>query len=277
MKYINSEIELPATLGNTGRRFLANLVRFAHEVKACFSVPSETSETNTASFFGFSRDSHPADAGIPLGIRIANKSVTKNDMQTSPDENPISANDSATAPARPIRVWLVDDSDDFRELVGDLLSKEDGIECTRQFSSATAALSTLASKNGPDVLLLDIHMGEQNGLDAIRPIKTLARSTQVLMLTTFFDSDSYTRAMDEGASGFLLKHRDWPKLVEQIRHPQPARQPRAKKRVQRANATDAPSLPHKVVATQARPNWFRRLGLQNLIERRKTGPGSDKN
>ena len=91
-----------------------------------------------------------------------------------------------TAPA-PIKVWLVDDDDSYRTLLAEFLVTQQGIDCPRHFDSPDAALSALASKTGPDVLLLDIQMRDRNGLDAIRPIKSLARSTRVLMLTTFYD------------------------------------------------------------------------------------------
>ena len=76
----------------------------------------------------------------------------------------------------PIRLWLVDDNDRLRNTVAELLTRIQGIECARSFSSATALLSALASKAGPDVILLDIQMGNENGLDAVRPIKSLSRS-----------------------------------------------------------------------------------------------------
>src|SRR5258706_4275265 len=74
-----------------------------------------------------------------------------------------------------VRVWLVDDNDQLRTLVAEMLGRENGIECARHFSSPDALLSELASKPGPDVILLDVQMGDRNGLDAVRPIKSLTR------------------------------------------------------------------------------------------------------
>src|ERR1035437_4799889 len=119
--------------------------------------------------------------------------------------------------AGPIKVWLVDDDDGYRTLLAKLLDTQEGIHCPRQFDSPDAALSALASKTGPDVLLLDIHMRDRNGLDAIRPIKSLAPSPRALMLTTFYDGGSHSRAIEEGASGFLLKSCEVHRLAEHIR------------------------------------------------------------
>jgi len=121
------------------------------------------------------------------------------------------------AQVSPIRLWLVDDNDRMRATLAELLGRCDGIECTAAFSSPNALLSALASKIGPDVILLDIQMGDQNGLDAIRPIKSLSRSTRVLMLTTFFDDHAHSRAMADGASGFLLKRYPVEEILNSIR------------------------------------------------------------
>jgi DNA-binding NarL/FixJ family response regulator len=102
------------------------------------------------------------------------------------------------------RVWLVDDNDNFRLLLGNLLDGE-GFECEREFSNPDEALAALARETPPDIILLDIQMGAYNGLDAIRAFKSAARETHVLMLTTFAPPEARERAFREGASDFLLK------------------------------------------------------------------------
>ena len=119
----------------------------------------------------------------------------------------------------PIRLWLVDDNDRLRNTVTELLTRIQGIECARSFSSATALLSALASKAGPDVILLDIQMGNENGLDAVRPIKSLSRNTRVFMFTTMTDEHARLRARENGASGFLLKRFPIEEIVATIRKP----------------------------------------------------------
>jgi DNA-binding NarL/FixJ family response regulator len=105
----------------------------------------------------------------------------------------------------PIRIWLVDDNSCLRELLANLLNGEGGFECERQFSSPTPLLKALSREAGPDVILLDIQMGAENGLDAIRPIKALAPNTHVLMLTTFGPPETRQQAFRDGASDFLMK------------------------------------------------------------------------
>jgi DNA-binding NarL/FixJ family response regulator len=116
-----------------------------------------------------------------------------------------------------VKVWLVDDNDEIRRMLGELLNMQGGIECLRHFSSPDALLSELASKPGPDVILLDVQMGERNGLDAVRPIKSLTRSTRVLMFTACYNRDWRERALSDGASDYLLKSSPMEKVAARIR------------------------------------------------------------
>lgn len=117
----------------------------------------------------------------------------------------------------PIRIWMVDDNSQLRGLLANILNAEPGLQCERQFPSPTAVLKALALDDPPDVILLDIEMGEENGLDAIRPIKAIARNTHVLMLTTFAGPLSRERAFRAGASDFMFKSWPLPEIVMHIR------------------------------------------------------------
>jgi DNA-binding NarL/FixJ family response regulator len=135
-----------------------------------------------------------------------------------------------------VRVWLVDDNDQLRMLIADVLGRQGGIECVRHFSSPDALLSELASKPGPDVILLDVQMGERNGLDAVRPIKSLTRSTRVLMFTTCFNHEWRQRALEDGASDYLLKSDAMVNVAARIRCPanDPVPSPYARRRSNRS-------------------------------------------
>ena len=122
------------------------------------------------------------------------------------------------SPTATISVWLVDDNKGVRSALKDVLSRCGGLRCTAEFHSPNAVLSALASRPGPDAILLDIQMGEANGLDAIRPIKALARHTQVVMFTTCFDPESKQRALTNGASDFLLKNTPFEKIAASLEH-----------------------------------------------------------
>jgi DNA-binding NarL/FixJ family response regulator len=103
--------------------------------------------------------------------------------------------------------------------VGELLAREAGLEIEHHFSGPDELLRTLATNPPPDVILLDIQMGERNGLDAVRPIKSLAPRTRVLMFTTFFNPEWQERALFEGASDYLLKTDGIQNVAARIRSP----------------------------------------------------------
>lgn len=117
-----------------------------------------------------------------------------------------------------VRVWVVDDNEDIRQLVSEALSLEKGIRCERLFASPDALLSELASKPGPDVILLDVQMGERNGLDAVRPIKSLTRTTHVMMFTASRNPSWREQALQDGASDYLLKTEPLNRVAERIRY-----------------------------------------------------------
>lgn len=126
-----------------------------------------------------------------------------------------------------LQVWLVDDSENFRTLLGALLEDEGGIECARQFPTAETALEALKHETAPDVILLDVRMPGMGGVAAVAPIKQLAPATQVLMLTTFFDGQVKKQALQDGAADLLLKSLSVEQIVERVRlvHRHPERFP----------------------------------------------------
>ena len=111
---------------------------------------------------------------------------------------------------------MVDDDDLFRELLASLLLKMAKVRCARGFSSGELLLSALARETPPEMVLLDVHLRDRNGLDFIKPIRALAPNTRVLMLTTFFDPDYAARAREAGASGFLLKSAGFDEIVARV-------------------------------------------------------------
>jgi len=117
---------------------------------------------------------------------------------------------------RVLRVWVVDDNAALREPFAQLLTKQPSLRCRRQFGSAQAVLAALAEERPPDVILLHIYLAGQSGLPAIKPIKKLAPSVKVLMLTMFSNSYDETEALRAGASGFVLMSHELGDIVKLI-------------------------------------------------------------
>ena len=89
----------------------------------------------------------------------------------------------AASAARTISVWLIEDNHTFRRTVARVLGAVDGLECTQHFSNAEDALDAMLGGAVPDVVLLDVELPGQNGIEAIRQIKSISPSTRVVMLT----------------------------------------------------------------------------------------------
>ena len=153
-----------------------------------------------------------------------------------------------------VSVWLVDDNTQLRMLVGDLLALETDIDVVRHFSGPDELLSTLATKPGPDVILLDIQMGRRNGLDAVRPVKLLSPGTRVLMFTTCFNPAWRERALLEGASDYLLKTDGITKVAERIRSPADDKSPKP------CSSRRQPPSPNPLPANCS-SLWRRALGI----------------
>lgn len=134
----------------------------------------------------------------------------------NPDHNmTVPSGSSAPGSERP-RVWLVDDNLAFRSVLAELLADVSGFDCSREFSSTAAVLAALAREAPPEVILLDNQMPGGDGVDAVRPIKLLASSTRVLMLTTCFDSLLRHRVLRDGAADFLQKSYSVEQIAERI-------------------------------------------------------------
>lgn len=163
------------------------------------------------------------------------------------------------APTTPITIWLVDDNRRLRATLKEILDTIPGLRCTGSFHSPNAVLSVLASKPGPDVILLDIQMNEACGLDAIPAIKTLARDTQVLMLTTCSDPELELLAHRNGASDFLLKRFPLEQITAAIRRAKLQPAPHRKRSAPPSRAKPAPQPARPAERTKSSRSWIRRL------------------
>lgn len=101
------------------------------------------------------------------------------------------------------RVLLVDDQELFRRGVKMVLSLESGLELTEADDGATAL--ELVAAQAPDVVLLDIKMPGQSGVDVCAAIKELSPTTGIIMLTASEEESDLYKSIRSGASGYLLK------------------------------------------------------------------------
>ena len=116
----------------------------------------------------------------------------------------------------PIRVLLAEDQAMIREALAALLSFEDDIEVVAQVGRGDEVTpAALASK--PDVALLDIEMPGMDGLTAAAALSKASPGTRIVILTTFGRPGYLRRAMEAGASGFVVKDSPADRLARTIR------------------------------------------------------------
>jgi two-component system response regulator DesR len=115
-----------------------------------------------------------------------------------------------------IRVLLAEDQAMIREALAALLSFEDDMEVVAQVGRGDEVTSA-AQETKPDVALLDIEMPGMDGLTAAAALRRACPDIKVIILTTFGRPGYLRRAMESGASGFIVKDSPADKLARTIR------------------------------------------------------------
>lgn len=117
----------------------------------------------------------------------------------------------------PIDIWIVEDNDNFRRTVHELLEREPGMHCSLASVSGEEAVMALERGHVPDVVLMDLGLPGMSGTETIRRIKALSPVTTVVVLTVREDDDAVFEAICTGASGYLLKPASRARIVEAVR------------------------------------------------------------
>ncbi|GAA4458841.1 response regulator transcription factor [Novipirellula rosea] len=119
-----------------------------------------------------------------------------------------------------IRVMLVEDNVEYREVIRLALEQESDIELISQFGTSEIALRTLrdaASADVPDLILLDLRLPGMDGLDSLVRFRESAPKSKVIILTQSDQEKDVLRAIASGASGYLLKSARLSEITEGIR------------------------------------------------------------
>ncbi len=115
-----------------------------------------------------------------------------------------------------IHVLIADDHAVVREGLRTLINIEPDMEVIGEAADGCAAVQQALELN-PDVILLDMVMPRQNGLEAIAAIKEKQPDAKILVLTSFADDDKVFPAIKAGALGYLLKNSSPQRLLRAIR------------------------------------------------------------
>ena len=116
-----------------------------------------------------------------------------------------------------IKVLIVDDQSILAEGIRSILETDEQLVVVGIALDGFDAMEKLA-KTPADVVLLDIRMPNMNGVVATKRIKAEYPDTKVVILTTFDDSDYILNAINNGASGYLLKDISSSALIDAVKN-----------------------------------------------------------
>ncbi|MGI9606289.1 MAG: response regulator transcription factor [Acidimicrobiales bacterium] len=118
--------------------------------------------------------------------------------------------------SQPTRVFLLDDHEVVRRGVALVVDAQPDLEVVGEGDSAANALEKIRSCS-PDVAVLDVRLGDGNGIEVCRDVKAEFPDLPCLMLTSFADDQALLDAALAGAAGYVLKEVRSNDLIESIR------------------------------------------------------------
>ena len=114
------------------------------------------------------------------------------------------------------RIVIVDDHEVLRQGLCLILGQEDDFEVVGETGTAKGALA-LALELQPDIILLDIFLGQANGLDTAKQLQHTCPNTHIVIFTGFSEEDLLFDAVRLGVHGYLLKTMPVEDLISALR------------------------------------------------------------
>ena len=115
-----------------------------------------------------------------------------------------------------IKIFFVDDERLLLESLSVFFSTDEEFEIVGSAASAEEALEKLAHVR-PDVMLVDLNMAGIGGVRLIGEVKRRMPEVRMLVLSTYYDDQSITSALSEGADGYILKSVSSGEIIEAAR------------------------------------------------------------
>jgi len=117
---------------------------------------------------------------------------------------------------REARILIIEDEEIVREGLNLLVGRQPGFRVVGLASTIKDALA-IAEQEMPDVALLDIKLGNEDGIDCLPRMQTVSPKTRVLILTGLSDIETHYAAVSQGAMGIVRKIEGPETLVNAIR------------------------------------------------------------
>jgi DNA-binding NarL/FixJ family response regulator len=107
-------------------------------------------------------------------------------------------------PDQPITVCIVEDQLETREALVGLLERHSGFRCIGTYATGEEAIRAMSTR-APDVALVDIKLPGMSGIECVAKLKGLHQTLQILIVTTYEESDLIFDSLRAGAKGYILK------------------------------------------------------------------------
>lgn len=115
-----------------------------------------------------------------------------------------------------IRVAICDDHEMVREALAGVIAREEGIEVVGATDTMDSTVD-LVTTTQPDVLVVDVRLREESGLDVARSVVAKFPKTKIVVLTSFNSDEALVQAYELGASAFIMKSGSAEALVRTIK------------------------------------------------------------
>ncbi|RKD20217.1 DNA-binding response regulator [Pelobium manganitolerans] len=114
-----------------------------------------------------------------------------------------------------IKVAIVEDQRDLREMLGILINGSPGFACIGTFADAEEALLKI-SDTSPDVVLVDIHLPGKSGIQLIAQLTLQMPNTKFMVCSSLEDDENIFNALKAGANGYIIKSSAPVKILDAI-------------------------------------------------------------
>lgn len=114
-----------------------------------------------------------------------------------------------------IKVVIIEDQKELREMLGVLINGSAGFQCVAQFEDAEEAILQMTELN-TDVALVDIHLPGQSGISLVRILKDKIPNVKFMICSSLEDDENIFNALKAGADGYISKSSSPVKILEAI-------------------------------------------------------------
>jgi DNA-binding NarL/FixJ family response regulator len=114
-----------------------------------------------------------------------------------------------------IKIAIYEDNAKLRQAMCMLFSSQDDLELVGAYENCSH-ITENCYQSMPDIILMDIDMPVVNGIQGLQMIRPVFPSINVLMLTVFEENEQIFRAIQSGASGYLLKNSSLEDIIQAI-------------------------------------------------------------